>query len=92
MNDDQHDDHRNPESQATKLFKIHVNGTEKTVDHEVLTFAEIVELAFPSHDPLTIFSVTFSHAREPKEGELLEGGSVTIKSNAEFDVDDTGRS
>jgi hypothetical protein len=75
-----------------KDFKIHVNGTEKTVDHEVLTFAEVVNLAFPSHDPATIFSVTFSHGRDPKEGELLEGGSVTIKNNTEFDVDDTGRS
>jgi hypothetical protein len=92
MSNDKHDEPRNPDFHATKLFKIHVNGTEKTVDHEVLTFAEVVELAFPSHDPLTIFSVTFSHAREPNEGELLEGGSVTIKNNTEFDVDDTGRS
>ena len=75
-----------------KDFKIHVNGTEKVVDHDVLTFTEVVDLAFPSHDPATIFSVTFSHGREPKEGELLDGGSVTIKSNTEFDVDDTGRS
>jgi hypothetical protein len=89
MNNDKHDQ---PESHGTKPFKIHVNGTEKTVDHEVLTFAEVVDLAFPSHDPLTIFSVTFSHARDPKEGELLAGGSVTIKNNTEFDVDDTGRS
>jgi hypothetical protein len=76
----------------SKDFKIHVNGIEKTVDHEVLTFAEVVELAFPSHDPATIFSVTFTHGRDPKEGELLAGGSVTIKNNTEFDVDDTGRS
>jgi hypothetical protein len=75
-----------------KTFKIHVNGTEKTVDHDVLTFTEVVDLAFPSHDPLTIFSVTFSHGRDPKEGELLDGRSVTIKNNTEFDVDDTGRS
>lgn len=75
-----------------KEFKIHVNGTERTVDHDVVTFAEIVNLAFPSHDPATIFSVTFSHGRDPKEGELVEGGSVTIKNNTEFDVDDTGRS
>ena len=55
-----------------KDFKIHVNGVEKIVDHEVLTFTEV--------------------GREPKEGELLEGGSVTVKNNTEFDVDDTGRS
>lgn len=75
-----------------KDFKIQVNGTERTVDHDVLTFGEVVGLAFPSHDPATIFSVTFSHGREPQQGELLDGGSVTIKNNTEFDVDDTGRS
>jgi len=75
-----------------KDFKIFFNGTEKAVDHEVLRFAEVIDLAFPSHDATTIFSVTFSHGRDPKEGELLEGGSVTIKNNTEFDVDDTGRS
>lgn len=73
-------------------FKIHVNGVAKAVDHEVLTFAEVVDLAFPSHDPATIFSVSFSHGRDPKEGELLDGDTVTIKNNTEFDVDDTGRS
>ena len=77
---------------TTKDFKIHVNGVEKIVDHEVLTFTEVVDLAFPSCAPDTIFSVSFSHGREPKEGELLEGGSVTVKNNTEFDVDDTGRS
>jgi hypothetical protein len=75
-----------------KTYKLTVNGVEHTVDHEVLTFDEIVALAFPNADPNTIFSVSFDHAREPKEGELLKGQSVTIKQNTEFDVDDTGRS
>ncbi len=75
-----------------KTFKIHINGTETTVDHDVLSFEEVVNLAFPSHDPATIFSVNFTHGRDPKEGELLAGGFVTIKNSTEFDVDDTGRS
>jgi hypothetical protein len=75
-----------------KTYKVTVNGVEHTADHEVLTFDEIVALEFPNADPNTIFSVSFDHAREPKEGELLKGQSVTIKQNTEFDVDDTGRS
>jgi hypothetical protein len=75
-----------------KSYKIMVNGVAHTVDHDVLTFDEVVALAFPTADPNTIFSVSFEHAKEPKEGELLAGQSVTIKQNTEFDVDDTGRS
>lgn len=77
---------------ADKSYKIHINGTEVEVDRDVLTFEELTALAFPSADPATIFSVTFEKAREPKEGELVAGQSVTIKNNTEFDVDDTGRS
>lgn len=75
-----------------KTYKIHLNGVEFTVDHEILTFEEVTSMAFPSADPTTIFSVSFDKARDPKEGELVAGQSVTIKNNTEFDVDDTGRS
>ncbi len=76
----------------TKIYRIQVNGVEKTVDHDVLTYDEVVRLAFPQSDPATIYSVTFEKAKDPKDGELVAGGSVTIKENTEFDVDDTGRS
>ena len=78
--------------QHDKTYKITVNGVEHILDHEVLSFDEVVALEFPNADPNTIFSVSFDHAKEPKEGELLKGQSVTIKQNTEFDVDDTGRS
>ena len=75
-----------------KTYKIAVNGIEHTVTNDVLSFDDVVAIAFPNADPNTIFSVSFDHAKEPKEGELLKGQSVTIKQNTEFDVDDTGRS
>jgi hypothetical protein len=75
-----------------KTYKIFVNGIEKDVNHDVLTFEEIVVLAEGEPKPLTIYSVTFSHGKDPKEGELVAGQSVTVKNNTEFDVDDTGRS
>lgn len=75
-----------------KTFKIKINGIDKVVDHEVLTFEEVVHLAFPDADPNTIFTVTFDHGREPKSGDMAAGDTVTIKNNTEFDVDDTGRS
>ena len=75
-----------------KTYKIFVNGVERMVDHDVLSYDEVVRLfvAEPAVD--TIYAVSFDHAKEPKEGELVAGGLVTIKQNTEFDVDDTGRS
>jgi len=75
-----------------KNYRIRVNGVEKLVDHDVLTYDEVVRLAFPQPNPETIYSVTFAKAKDPKDGELVAGGSVTIKENTEFDVDDVGRS
>lgn len=75
-----------------KTYKIYVSGVEKTVDHDLLTYEEVVRLFIAESVEGTIYAVSFQHAKEPKEGELVAGGSVTIKQNTEFDVDDTGRS
>ncbi|PKQ10127.1 MAG: hypothetical protein CVT69_01350 [Actinobacteria bacterium HGW-Actinobacteria-9] len=80
-----HEDH-------VKTYRIYVNGVEKDVDHDVLTYGEVVSLFIAQPVEGTIYAVSFEHAKEPKEGELVAGGSVTIKQNTEFDVDDTGRS
>jgi sorbitol-specific phosphotransferase system component IIA len=80
------------EAHHEKQYKIVVNGVPATVGKEVLSFDDVVDIAFPTRDPNTIYSVSFEHAKEPKEGELLPGHSVTIKENTEFDVDDTGKS
>ena len=75
-----------------KEYKVVVNGTEKVVTHEVLGFDQVVRLEFPVPVEGTIYLVTFEKAKEPKEGELLEGQSVEIKNGTEFDVTDSGRS
>lgn len=80
------------EQHHEKTYKIVVNGTPKTVEKEVLSYEEVVLLAFPQPNPDTIYSVSFEKAKDPREGELVAGQSVTIKENTEFDVDDTGRS
>lgn len=81
-----------PKEDHSKGYKIYVNGVEKTVDHEVLSYEEVVRLFIAQPVEGTIYAVSFEHGKEPKEGELLAGQSVTIKNNTEFDVDDTGRS
>lgn len=80
------------EDDKQKTFKIYVNGVEKVVDHDVLAYDEVVRLFIAHPVEGTIYAVSYEHGREPKEGELVAGGSVTIKNNTQFDVDDTGRS
>ncbi len=75
-----------------KTYKIYVDGVEKTVDHDVLTYDEVVRLFIAQPVEGTIYAVSFEHAKDPHEGELVSGQSVVIKNNTEFDVDDTGRS
>jgi hypothetical protein len=80
------------DEQHEKNYKIFVNGVEKTVNHDVLTYEELVRLFVDPPVEGTIYAVSFEHAEEPKEGDLVAGQHVTIKQNTEFDVDDTGRS
>jgi hypothetical protein len=80
------------EMQHEKIYRITVNGEHKTVDRDVLSYDEVVRLAFPQPVEGTIYSVSFEKAEDPKEGTLVAGQDVTIKENTEFDVDDTGRS
>lgn len=72
-------------------YHIVVNGAHKTTTKEVLTYEDVVHLAYP--DPGDrIFMVTFEKATHPHEGELVKGQSVEIKEGTEFDVDPTGKS
>lgn len=82
----------NPGNGHEKIFRIYVNGVEKTVDHDELTYDEVVHLFIAQPVEGTVYAVSFEHAKEPKEGELVAGQTVKIKQNTEFDVDDTGRS
>ncbi len=77
-------------------FAIVVNGTEHTVTNDVVTFDQVVDIAFPRHptNPDVVFSVTFEKAAsKPHQGTLAAGGSVTVKKNGTvFDVTQTNRS
>lgn len=78
-----------------KKYTIIVNGEQKTESKSVLTFVEILDLAFPS--PRTIpdkdYSISFKNAKStPHHGQLHVGGSVEIKDGTIFDVTPTNKS
>jgi 5,10-methylene-tetrahydrofolate dehydrogenase/methenyl tetrahydrofolate cyclohydrolase len=84
------------EAKKEKDIKIIVNGTEHVVTEDVVSFDEVVEIAFPGHpnNPDIVFSVTFEKAdSKPHQGTLASGGKVTVKKRGTvFDVTQTNRS
>ena len=97
-----HDHERKPEDgdkdhgcPDEKGFAIVVNGREKTVKDEELTFDRVVALAF--HDPpageFICFTITFRNAagRKP-EGILTEDESVKVRDGTVINVTVTDKS
>jgi hypothetical protein len=80
---------------SNKEFIIKVNGTDHTLTDETVTYIQVVQLAYPDFvsGGNKTASVTFEHAKEPKQGTLSEGGTVIVKPrNTEFDVIRANRS
>lgn len=80
--------------QGHKEVTIIVNGREKQVAKDDISFAEVVALAFdtpPSND--TLYTVTYKrgHGNKP-EGTLVEGQSVKVKEGMIFNVTATNKS
>lgn len=64
-----------------KTYEITVNARDHNLDHQHVTFEEVVLLAFPGvHDPKIRFSMTYRHAEsKPHAGDLGPGGAVEVK-------------
>ena len=78
-----------------KEVTIIINGEQKLVAKDDLTFAEIIGLAFnpPPTGPNIVFTVTYrrGHGNKP-EGSLVEGTSVKVKEGMVFNVTATDKS
>lgn len=76
-------------------FEIRVNSRPHAVPHRLVSFEEVVELAFPGpHPPTMQFSMTYRHAASfPHAGELGPGGTVDVKrEGTTFNVTPTDKS
>jgi hypothetical protein len=79
-----------------KTISIIVNGRVKTVPkHDVMTFEDIVKLAFdpPPTGQNVVITVTYhnGHGEKP-EGSLRPGETVKVKDGMVFDVTATNLS
>ena len=88
----------NPEAEKggpSDQFNIVVNGKAKKVDHQILTFDEVVKIAYPTPPAPgdIVYLVTFHNADQvPKDDELIATQSVKIRNGTQFDVKHSFRS
>jgi hypothetical protein len=87
-------EHHSEGSSHPERFTIIVNGRQKVVAEEKLSFDDIVALAFenPPKGPNIVFTVTYRKAEGNKEGTLVEGRTVEVKDGTVFNVTATDKS
>ena len=86
-------EHRD-ETRSTE-YAIVVNGTRAAVPNDIVSYAEVIAIAYPvPPGPDTTYTVTFRNAEGPRhEGILVEGETVEVKKEGtSFDVVPTGKS
>ncbi len=85
---------RNDAPGQNKEFTIYVNGTIEKWNNKVISYDEVVRLAFetPPYGVNTEYQVVYSEAQGHKEGTLAKGQTVKIKDGTEFDVSATDKS
>ena len=78
-----------------KMFLITVNGRQRQVERDELSFDELVDLAFddPARGPQIVFTITFREAggRIP-EGEIDEGQRLKVRDGTIINVTRTDQS
>ena len=85
----------NNAAQSNKHFEVLVNGRPKPVIEDQLSYWQVVTLAFPdaTASQTAIFTVLYKHGpASNREGSLVEGHAVQIKSGMVFNVTRTDRS
>lgn len=76
-------------------IEIIVNGREVEVSDRIVSFDQLVAIAYPGEPPTPgiIYSITYRKvASQPHSGELAAGGSVEVKNGSIFNVGRTVQS
>lgn len=75
-----------------KSFHIIVNGRPREVTGEVITYRQVVLLAFPDANfDQFLYEVHYTGPHVP-DGTLVEGQSVRLENGLKFDVTKTNKS
>jgi hypothetical protein len=83
------------QADKTKTVTIVVNGRQKEVAKDELTFDEVVDLGFddPGRGPQIFFTITYRRGQGDKpEGSLVEGETLKVKDGMIVNVTRTDKS
>ena len=83
------------ENKENKEFTIQVNARDKVWTKKIISFDEVVILAFGviSTDQNVSYSVTYKKGDNNKpEGIMVKGDEVKVKDGMRFNVTETNRS
>lgn len=83
------------ENKENKEFTIQVNAKDKVWTEKIISFDEVVILAFGviSTDPNVSYSVIYKKGDNNKpEGIMIKGDEVKVKDGMRFNVTETNRS
>lgn len=89
------DEHFHSGPAQPREFTIIVNGQKKVIATRIVTFDEIVKLAFPTPPTGANILYTISYEDGPRanpQGSLTEGGKVKVKDWMIFNVTATDKS
>ena len=76
-------------------YRVIVNGRQKIVDSDEVTFEEVIRLTFdpPPSGPYIVFTVSYRNgAGRPPEGRLVSGQKVKVQDGTIFNVTATDKS
>ena len=82
-------------AEEKKNVTIIVNGTPHETPKDDITYAEVVEMAFPEYKnhPERIYSITYRRGQGNKpEGILSPGSTAKVKEGMIFSVSETSQS
>lgn len=76
-----------------RTYDIIVNGRPRQVSEHQLSYASVVQLAYPgaNNDESTLYTVSYANPHG-RDGTLAEGDSVEVKDGMSFHVGRTNRS
>jgi hypothetical protein len=78
-----------------KQFTIIVNGREKKVTTDELSYEQVLDLAYnnnPPSGPYIVITVTYRNDAHHKQGTLVVGQTVEIRNGTIFNVTATDKS
>ncbi len=71
-----------------KVLTIIVNGRETEFAGKIITFEQVIELAFGSYEgnENIVYTVSYSKGDHPDEGTMVKGDDVKVKKDMIFNA------